>query len=89
MVGLIAPALSLVAASQHGIAERPRCASAEGFIQGAFSRYVSPKLVERMVQDPSRMSLEGERRQMTYLFSDIQDFTTMSEKMDPKTLARS
>ena len=33
------------------------------------------------------MSLEGERRLMTYLFSDIADFTTMTEKMDSKDLA--
>ena len=52
------------------------------FIQGAFSRYVSPAVVEQMVEDPSRMSLEGERREMTFLFSDIADFTTMSEKIE-------
>ena len=57
------------------------------FIQGAFSRYVSPKVVEALVDDPSRMSLEGERREMTYLFTDIADFTTMSEKIDSKDLA--
>ena len=41
-----------------------------------------------MVADPSRMSLEGERREMTFLFSDIADFTTMSEKIEAAQLAR-
>jgi adenylate cyclase len=88
MIGLLAPPISLVAAfatmdSLGGRAARRQ----REFIKGAFGRYVSPKLVERMVQDPSRMSLEGERRLMTYLFSDIQDFTAMTEKMDSKDLA--
>jgi adenylate cyclase len=88
MLGLLAPPLALVAAfgvmdSLGGRAARRQ----REFIQGAFGRYVSPKLVERMVQDPTRMSLEGERRLMTFLFSDIQDFTTMSEKLDSRDLA--
>jgi adenylate cyclase len=40
-----------------------------------------------MVADPARMSLEGERREMTFLFSDIADFTTMSEKIEAVQLA--
>jgi adenylate cyclase len=89
MFGLIAPTLSLAlsfwameALSGHE-ARRQR-----EFIQGAFSRYVSPKVVERLVRDPTKMSLEGERRVMTYLFSDIADFTTMSELLESKELAR-
>ena len=89
MIGLTAPSLSLVAG--FGVLDSLSGRDARlqrKFIHSAFSRYVSPKLVELMVQDPSRMSLEGERRLMTYLFSDIQDFTTMSEGLDSKTLAR-
>ena len=56
-------------------------------IQGMFSRYLSPKVVEFLVAHPERASLEAERRVMTYLFTDIADFTTFSEKMDSKELA--
>jgi adenylate cyclase len=89
MIGLFAPALALIAAFgvQDSLGGREARRQRE-FIQGAFSRYVSPKVVEQMVRDPSRMSLEGDRRLMTYLFSDIQDFTTLSEKMDSRDLAR-
>ncbi len=88
MIGLIAPALSLIAAFTvlDSLGGRDARRQRE-FIQGAFGRYVSPKVVEQMVQDPSRMSLEGERRVMTYLFSDIQNFTTMSEKMESRQMA--
>ena len=89
MVELLAPSLALIASfgavdSLGGREARKQRA----FIQGAFSRYVSPKVVEQMVADPSRMSLEGERRDMTFLFSDIADFTTMSEKLEAGELAR-
>jgi class 3 adenylate cyclase len=89
MLGLLAPSLSLIASfstvdSLGGREARKQRA----FIQGAFSRYVSPKVVEQMVADPTRMSLEGERREMTFLFSDIADFTTMSEKLEAGELAR-
>ena len=89
MIGLIAPTLALAsslwameALSGHE-ARRQR-----EFIQGAFSRYVSPKVVERLVDDPTKMSLEGERRVMSYMFTDIAGFTTMSELLETKELAR-
>jgi adenylate cyclase len=56
-------------------------------IQGMFSRYLSPKVVEFLVAHPERASLEAERRVMTYLFTDIADFTTFSENMESKELA--
>jgi adenylate cyclase len=88
MFGLIAPVLSLVGAFGMVDALAGRDARRQrAFIQGAFGRYVSPEVVSQMVQDPSRMSLEGERRLMTYLFSDIENFTTMSEKLESKELA--
>jgi adenylate cyclase len=89
IIGMIAPPLAMIAAfyltdSLGGREARRQRA----FIQGAFGRYVAPDVVARMVNDPSRMSLEGERRVMTYLFSDIQNFTTMSEKMESQELTR-
>ena len=56
-------------------------------IQGMFSRYLSPKVVEFLVAHPERASLEAERRVMTYLFTDIADFTTFSENMESRELA--
>jgi adenylate cyclase len=88
MVGLMSPALAMVTsfASMESLSGR-EARKQKAFIQGAFSRYVSPAIVDRMVADPSRMSLEGERREMTFLFSDIADFTTMSEQIEAVQLA--
>jgi adenylate cyclase len=88
MTGLMSPALAMVVsfASMESLSGR-EARQQKAFIQGAFSRYVSPAIVDRMVADPSRMSLEGERREMTFLFSDIADFTTMSEQIEAVQLA--
>lgn len=55
-------------------------------IRSAFSKYVSPAVVEELVVDPSRLKLGGEKRQITILFSDLAGFTTLSESMEPDQL---
>ncbi|MDQ0318303.1 adenylate cyclase [Pararhizobium capsulatum DSM 1112] len=57
-------------------------------ITSAFSRYLSPALVERLANDPSQLKLGGERRTLTILFCDVRGFTTISEalKDDPEQL---
>lgn len=59
-------------------------------IQGAFSQYISPAMVERLVADPGLLKLGGERKAMTILFADIRGFTSISEAMkeDPEGLTR-
>jgi class 3 adenylate cyclase len=58
------------------------------FIQSAFSRYVSPKVVEKLVADPEKLSLEGEAHEMSFLFTDLEGFTTLSERVDSRVLAQ-
>ena len=53
------------------------------FIRQAFSRYVSPQVVDQLVQDPSRLSLGGERLEITCVFTDLAGFTSLIEKIDP------
>lgn len=52
-----------------------------------FGQYVPPELVEEMARDPARYSLRGESREMTVMFSDIRDFTSISEGLDATALA--
>src|SRR5262249_27582980 len=58
------------------------------FIQGVFSRYVSPKVVGELIRDPAKLTLEGERRPATFLFTDVAGFTTMSEAVTGAQLAQ-
>ena len=53
-----------------------------------FGRYVPHELVTEMSQRPGSYGLGGESRQMTVLFSDIQDFTTISERLEPHQLTQ-
>jgi len=55
-------------------------------IRSLFEHYNSPAMVEQMVQDPSRVRLGGEKRELTVFFSDIEGFTSISEKMPPEKL---
>jgi adenylate cyclase len=57
------------------------------FIRGAFSKYVAPVVVDSILKDPTKLSLGGEKRELSILFSDIRGFTTFSEQMDAKGLA--
>ncbi len=56
------------------------------FIKGAFRHYLSPAVIEQLIQDPGRLTLGGERRVLSIFFSDIEGFTSISEKMDPEAL---
>jgi class 3 adenylate cyclase/CHASE2 domain-containing sensor protein len=57
------------------------------FIKEAFSRYLSPKVIEQLIQDPSQLNLGGEKREMTAIFTDIRGFSTFSEALgDPAKL---
>ncbi len=57
-------------------------------ISGAFSRYLSPVMVKRLADNPQQLKLGGESREMTLLFADIRDFTSISENMDAEELTR-
>ena len=58
------------------------------FLKGAFSSYLSAQLLETLMRDPSQLKLGGEKREVSIFFSDIRDFTAMSEEMDAKELTR-
>lgn len=57
-------------------------------VRGAFGRYLSPTLVERLASNPDQLRLGGEIRTMTFLFCDIRGFTTISEQFDAEGLTR-
>ena len=48
----------------------------------AFSKYLSPDMVERVAGDPGALKLGGDQRDMTLLFCDVRGFTTISEQFD-------
>ena len=48
-----------------------------------FGRYVSDEVVEHLLQAGDSLDVAGQTREVTVLFSDIRQFTTLSERMTP------
>jgi class 3 adenylate cyclase/CHASE2 domain-containing sensor protein len=84
----LVPSLALVlsVALASAMVGRRRLAEKQ-FIEGAFQRYVSPLVLAEIQADPSRLRLGGERRELTFVFTDIAGFTTLSEQLPPDAVA--
>lgn len=53
-------------------------------ITAAFSRYVSPIVVDELTAHPEALSLGGKKEKISVFFSDIAGFTTFAEKLSPE-----
>lgn len=53
------------------------------WLKQAFSRYVSPNRVNYIIQHPEELQLSGHRRECSFIFTDITDFTQLMESTDP------
>ncbi len=86
-VEFVAPAfagvMAFITASllNYGIEGRQR-----RFIKSAFRYYLSPQVIDRVLDDPSLLRLGGERREITAFFSDVAGFTSISEGLSPEDL---
>lgn len=56
------------------------------FIRKAFNHYLSPEVIEGILKNPNQLQLGGERRELTIFFSDLQGFSSISEKLSPHEL---
>ena len=55
-------------------------------VKGAFSLYLSSDVIAQVLENPESLKLGGEKKELTVFFSDVRDFTTMSESMSPEKL---
>jgi adenylate cyclase len=55
-------------------------------LRRSFEQYLAPSVVNRIAADPSSLRLQGELREITALFTDIEGFTSMTERADPVDL---
>ena len=57
-------------------------------ITGAFKHYVPQKVVDQIIDNPDKLTLGGEERVVTIMFTDVAGFTSISEKLTPTQLVQ-
>lgn len=57
------------------------------FIKRAFSHYVSPAVVGELMKYPAKLDLRVSTKEVSVLFCDIRDFTTLAENTSPAELS--
>jgi adenylate cyclase len=58
----------------------------EARVRQRFEQHLAPQVVKLIVADPNLLKLTGERREITALFTDIEGFTTMTDRLGPQEL---
>ena len=56
-------------------------------IKKQFEHYLDPRQVKRLQDNPELLKLGGERRNCTFLFTDVRGFTSLSERLEPEKVA--
>lgn len=56
------------------------------YLKRAFGQYLSPTVIDNLIEHPESLKLGGEKREISVYFSDIQGFTSISEKLAPEEL---
>ena len=80
----VSPILSLVLAFVSTAAVRYATTGRElRRTRGTLDRYISPALVNYVLANLDTINLAGEKRELTIFFSDVRNFTTLSESVDP------
>lgn len=86
-LSIVYPLLPLVLTYLGGESYRNLVVERKGrHLRKAFSTYLSPDLVAEIAKDPDSLKLGGEKRVISVIFTDIRDFTSLSEKLAPEEL---
>lgn len=83
VAGFLAVAFALIGATLVNYATEGR---QRAFIRNAFRHYLGDEVIEQLLADPGRLRLGGEKRELTIFFSDIESFSSISEKLSPEAL---
>lgn len=60
----------------------------QAFIRDAFAKFVPETVVAELLSHPEKLTLGGEGRELSILFADLQDFTSIAEQLSPQQLVR-
>jgi len=53
-------------------------------IRSAFGRYVHPSVLKQIEENYSKVELGGENCELTVMFTDVRNFTSLSERLQPQ-----
>ena len=57
-------------------------------IHDAFGRFLAPAVVEKILQNPDELELGGEVREISFLFTDLEGFTRLTESTPPQQMVK-
>ena len=87
VLDLIYPPAALLISFAAALASRLVLEQTEQrIVREAMGRYLSPAVSQWVLADPDRLRLGGETREMTVLFNDLRQFTTLAHALPPPTL---
>jgi adenylate cyclase len=74
-----AVAFAITASTRYSFTHRR-----EALVRRRLEQHLAPAVVRRIVEQPNLIKLDGERREVTALFTDIEGFTALTHRADPK-----
>jgi adenylate cyclase len=80
---LIVAALTFAVTSVTGYSVTRR---REALVRRRLEQHLAPAVVRQIIEQPGLVKLDGERREITALFTDIEGFTAMTHRVDPEQL---
>ncbi len=58
----------------------------ERLYRQAFEKYVAPGMMDKILEDPKKLEISGQRKRMTILFSDLKGYTRLSQELLPSEI---
>jgi len=56
------------------------------YLKRSFQYYLAPAVVKEIIKDPASLKLGGQKKDVTIMFADLRNFTSLSEKLAPEVL---
>ena len=87
ILNLVYPPLTALLTTGATLLYRVRSGEVEQrLLRDVMARYLSPTVSHWVLRDPTRLTLGGETRVMSVLFSDLRGFTSLAHRLDPQAL---
>jgi class 3 adenylate cyclase len=69
-------------------AEKAKSEEMAGLLRKMFGRYLSPQIMNALIENPASLELGGEKRRVTIMMTDLRGFTALSERLSPEQVVR-